>query len=163
MDQTALDQPLTHPAGRRDSLKAFAAAGSALLATAVLHSDGTAKKRKKKRKKGSGSGATAPVAVVRTGNNAEGEGDTSSFAQCEEGEQAISGGFDMLPGSSALYSRPVPNGVGATPTGWEVSVNGPAHVAVQAYVICLQTQAAENGSSAGRRSRSSRKHARKNR
>jgi hypothetical protein len=159
MDQTALDQPLAHPAGRRDSLKAFAAAGSALLATAVLRSDGTAKKRKKRKKKPTG----APVVTVREGNNAQGEKSTYSFAKCEAGEQAITGGFETFDGTFVTNSRPVPNGVGETPTGWEVAVNGPAHVAVKAYVLCLKTQGGENGSSANRRSNRSRNHARKNR
>jgi hypothetical protein len=152
---------LEHPAARRDAMKALAATGAALLATASLRDPGVARKNTKRKKRSSGGQTFA--AVVRIGNNAQGEQTTSSLAPCEDGEQAIGGGFDMLPGSSALFSRPVPNGVDETPTGWEVGVGGPAHVAVKAYVICAPALDAGHARMKGNHSGNARKRARKHR
>ena len=81
--------------------------------------------------------------VVRHGSTVSTNFSLSTLASCEPGEVATGGGGLAAGNDGGLpvmrSSRPIPDDVGATPTGWrvtEVNSAGTGTITLTAYVVC---------------------------
>jgi hypothetical protein len=76
---------------------------------------------------------------------------TTRAASCEAGERAVGGGAGPVGGGTngafqmldvrILFSQPVPNASGSTPTGWEAGFSWPTNApgrTIAAYVVCAR-------------------------
>jgi hypothetical protein len=60
----------------------------------------------------------------------------SGVAMCEEGEQALSGGWEISTTTMVAISRPIQAEEGAPPTGWEVTTGDGNTSGINTYVVC---------------------------
>jgi hypothetical protein len=132
----SLINPVAGAARRREVLRALGTLSVAALGGLGLAAPSAAKKKRKRKP------AVARLPVVRFGP-AESNEDVfiQSFANCNPGEHAVGGGFEMsiTADITFLSSAPDPLTDGTTPTSWFASVQttSASQKTIRAYAVCL--------------------------